>query len=67
MIQVGFISCVALNFDPFDFLEAEFLAGGIVEFSGTWRFEIWTKEEGTGVISPANWRRSFPDFVELYS
>ena len=55
LYQVGFISSVALNFDPFDFLEREFLAGAIVEFGGTWWFEIWTKEQGTGVISPANW------------
>jgi hypothetical protein len=30
--QVGFISSVALNFDPVDFLERKFFASEIVEF-----------------------------------
>ena len=34
------LSSVALNFDPFDFLERKFLAGEIVEFSSTWRFVV---------------------------
>lgn len=33
-------SSVALNFDPFDFLERKFLAGELVEFSSTWRFVV---------------------------
>ena len=32
------LSTVALNFDPFDFLERKFLAGAIVEF---WRGDSW--------------------------
>jgi hypothetical protein len=48
--QVGFISSVALNFDPFDFLERKFFAGAIVEFSGTWRFVV---RDGLSVLQRA--------------
>lgn len=34
------LSSVALNFDPFDFLEREFLAGEILQFSSTLRFVV---------------------------
>jgi hypothetical protein len=31
---------VALNFDPFDFLERQFLTGAIIEFGRAWRFVV---------------------------
>jgi len=46
--RIHLIRC--FNFDPFDFLERKFLAGAIVEFSGTWRFVV---RDGLGVLERA--------------